>query len=178
MTFILHLLVFFAFLANASVMSKPIFVGADGCNHPLEEGIVSSKKMIEILKKQAVKRKNEISVKYNKDTCYIVTSRIEDSEDSYNYSHIKFFNDRIVEVCYFFEFSNEDEKDYFSTNIVEILQKQTNHFTEISNDKAIHSNAKTFWNFISLCEGKKFMLAVSVETLHTVKPTVCITYLY
>lgn len=149
-----------------------------GCNHQLQNGISSSKKMISILQKETKRRNSTFSVSTINDTCYIVSDKmIVDSEVKEHIS-VKFYLDKIIEISYWYEFATEHKRKSFCSSMVSMFQNQRSNFTEVTTDSAIHDNVSSYWNFVSSCKGKQFFLAAIVEMLNTEKPSICLTYLY
>lgn len=149
-----------------------------GCNHPLQEGIGSTKKMITLLQKETKRRNATFSVTTINDTCYIVSDKMVVDSEVVEHVSIKFYLNQIVEISYWYEFANDKKRVSFCSSMVSMFQNQRSNFTEVTTDSAIHDNVSTFWNFISSCKGKQFFLAAIVEMLNTEKPSVCLTYLY
>lgn len=149
-----------------------------GCNHPLQDGISSTKKMISLIKKETKRRNSTYSVRTINDTCYIVSDNMKVDSEVVEHVSIKFYLDTIIEISYWYTFSSENKRKSFCNSMVQTFRNQRSNFTEVTTDKAIHENVSLFWNFISSCKGKQFFLAAIVEMLNTEKPSVCLTYLY
>jgi len=149
-----------------------------GCNHPLQDGIGSTKKMISLLKKETKRRNSNFTVTTINDTCYIISDDMQIDSEVVEHVSIKFYLNKIVEISYWYTFTSENKRKSFCSSMVAMFQNQRSNFTEVTTDKAIHENVSSFWNFISSCKGKQFFLAAIVEMLNTEKPSVCLTYLY
>lgn len=174
----INFLLLFATFLTVLLSSQGEALSKVGCNHPLQDGISSKKKMISLLKKETKRRNSNFTVTTKNDTCYIVSEDMQIDDEVVEHVSIKFYLNKIVEISYWYTFTTENKRKSFCSSMVEMFQNQRSNFTEVTSDKAIHENVSSFWNFISSCKGKQFFLAAIVEVLKTEKPSVCLTYLY
>jgi hypothetical protein len=149
-----------------------------GCNHPLQDGISSPKKMIALLNKDSIVQNVKVSVVESNDTTYIESGIFSFNLSEFLRVSVKFYKENIVEVSYIYELPSITDRDSLCENFKELFRSQKSNFTEVMNEKPIHTNASSFWNFLSYCKSKTGLLAVVVEMLNTEKPSVCVTYLY
>jgi len=149
-----------------------------GCNHPFQDGIGSTKKMISLLQKETTLQNLKISVIESNDTSYIESGKFSFNSVVFLSVNAKFYKEKVVEVTYNYVVPSLHERDSLCSKWLELFRGQKSNFTEVTHDKPIHSNVFSFWNFLSYCKDDKGLLAVVVETLKTENFTVCVTYLY
>lgn len=158
--------------------SHYVLLSKVGCNHPFQDGIGSTKKLISLLQKEKSIANSKISVIESNDTTYIESGKFSFNSDVFLNVSAKFYKEKVVEVSYNYEVPTIKERDSLSAKWLDLFRSQKNNFTEVTHDKPIHANVISCWNFLSYCKDDKGLLAVVVETLRIENFTVSVTYLY